>query len=88
MSACELHVSRKNCFQLVRRDDFKLRVGAIAWLLVGTPPAELRHVTEASALHMLVRNFDYQLGSERLPRKILALAPTALASRHSMRRVI
>jgi hypothetical protein len=58
----------KNGFQLVRRNNFKLLVGAIAWLFVGTPPPELRHMTEARALHMLVRDFHYQFGSERLPR--------------------
>src|SRR5258708_6902458 len=59
---------QKDGFQLVRRDDFKLRVGAIARLAVGAPPPELRHMTEARALHVLVRDFDYQLCSERLPR--------------------
>ena len=81
-------VSRENRFQLVRRNDFKLRVGAIARLLVGPPLPELRHMTESRPLHMLVCNFDYQLGSERLPRQILAVAPTALTSRHPMRCVI
>ena len=49
----------KNGSQLVGRNNFKLLVGAIAWLLVSTPPAELRHMTEARALHMLVRDFRY-----------------------------
>src|SRR5271168_1924892 len=75
-------VSCENRSQLVRRNDFKLRVSAIARLLVGPPLPELRHMTESSPLHMLVCNFDYQLGSERLPRQILAVAPTALTSRH------
>ncbi len=52
-------VSGKNGFQLVRRNNFKLLVGAIAWPFVGTPPPELRHMTEARALHMLVRDFHY-----------------------------
>src|SRR5271155_2423239 len=81
-------VSRENRFQLVRRNDFKLRISAIARLLVGPPLPELRHMTESRPLHMLVRNLDYQLGSERLPGQILAVAPTALTSRHAMRRVI
>src|SRR5271167_3512139 len=81
-------VSRENRFQLVRRNDFKLRVGAIARLLVATPLPELRHMAESLALHMLICNFDYQLGPERLPRQILAVAPTALTSRHPMRCVI
>ena len=88
LSSYVLEVSRENRFQLMRLNDFKLRVGAIARLLVGTPLPELRHMTESRALHMLVRNFDYQFGSERLPRQILAVAPTALASRHPMRCVI
>src|SRR5271154_5006429 len=78
-------VSSENRFQLVRRNDFKLRVGAIARVLVGPPLPELRHMAESRALHMLVCNFDYQLGPERLPRQILAVAPTALTSRHPMR---
>src|SRR5277367_1448605 len=80
--------SRENRFQLVRRNDFKLRVGAIARLLVGTPLPELRHMTESRSLHMLICNLNYQLGTERLPRQILAVAPTALTSGHSMRCVI
>ena len=61
-------------------------IGAVARLFVDTPPAKLRHVPEASALHVLVRDFDHQLGPQRLPRQILALAPAALASRHAMLR--
>jgi hypothetical protein len=83
-----LDVSRENRFQLVRWNDFKLRVGAIARLLVGTPLPELRHMTESRALHMLVCNLDYQFGSERLPGQILAVTPTALTSGHPMRCVI
>src|SRR5271168_2750079 len=80
--------SGENSSQLVRRDNLKLRVGPIARAFVSAPPPELRHMTEASALHMLVRDLDYQFGPERRPRKILAVTPTALASRHPMRRVI
>src|SRR5271154_5980391 len=83
-----MEVARENRFQLVRRNDLKLRVGAIARLLVGPPLPELRHMTESRPLHMLVCNFDHQLGSERLPGQILAVAPTALTSRHPMRCVI
>ena len=61
-------VAGEDRFQLVRRDDFELRVGAIARLLVGAPSPELRHMAEAGALHVLVCDFDYQFGSERLPR--------------------
>jgi hypothetical protein len=41
-------------------------------------------VTKAVALHMVVGDFDYQFGTERLPRQVLALAPAALATRHTM----
>src|SRR5438067_1133092 len=39
---------------------------------------------EPCPLHMFVSNFDHQLGTQRLPRQVLALAPAALAARHSM----
>src|SRR5271156_1705547 len=86
--SASLEVSRENRFQLVRRNAFKLRVGAIARLLVGPPLPELRHMAESRSLHMLICNLNYQLGTERLPRQILAVAPTALTSGHSMRCVI
>src|ERR1700677_710537 len=40
-------------------------------------------MTEAIALHVLVRNLDNQLEPQRFPRQILALAPAALAARHA-----
>src|SRR6202042_2032672 len=84
------HVSRgsaaggKDRRQLLRRDDFELRIGAVAGLLVRAPPSKMRHVTEAGSLHVLVSDFDHELGSQRLPRQILALAPAALATGHAM----
>jgi hypothetical protein len=42
--------------QFLRRHDFQLRVRAIARLFVGTPPAELRDVTKAVPLHVIVCN--------------------------------
>ena len=74
----------ENRHQLLRRHHFELGIGAVARLLVGAPPAKLRHVPEAGALHVLVGDFDHQLGPQRLPRQVLALAPAALASRHAM----
>ena len=58
----------------------------LARLFVGAPSAKLRHVAEARTLHVLICNFDNQLGPQWLPRKILAFAPAALASRHTMPR--
>ena len=37
-----------------------------------------------AALHVVVGDFDHQLGTQRLPRQILALAPAALAARHAL----
>src|ERR1700746_1747033 len=66
------------------RNDFELGIRAVARLLVRAPSAKLRCVTEAVALHVVVGDFDDQFGTERLPRQVLPLAPTALATRHTM----
>src|SRR5438128_1207604 len=71
--------------QLVRRDDLELVEGAVARLLVGTPPAELRRVTEPAALHVVVGDLDHQLRPQRLPGKIFPLAPAAHRSGHPPR---
>src|SRR5262245_28768757 len=70
--------------QLLRRDNFELGIGAVARLLVRAPPPKLRNVTEAASLHVVVSDFDRQLGTERLPGQVLALAPAALATRYTM----
>src|SRR5882724_10480962 len=80
LSAC----APKNRCQLVRRNHFELRIRAVARLLVRAPSAKMRHVPEASALHVLISDFHHQLGPQRLPRQVLALAPAALATRHAM----
>jgi hypothetical protein len=33
---------------------------------------------------VVVTDFDYQLGTQRLPREVLALAPTALTAGHAV----
>jgi digeranylgeranylglycerophospholipid reductase len=55
----------------VRGDHLQLLVGAVMWVLVGSPPTKVRGVTEARALHVLVGDFGHQLGAQRLPRQIL-----------------
>ena len=67
----------------MRRNDLELSVGAIAWLLIFSPSAELCGMTESVALHVVVSDFHHQLGPERLPRQILSLTPAALAARHA-----
>src|SRR4030095_7134995 len=38
-------------------------------------------MTEAVALHVVVSDFDYEFGTQRLPGQGLALAPAALGAR-------
>src|SRR5262249_15053252 len=72
--------------QFLRRHDFKLRIGAVAWLLVLAPSPKLRGVTKSIALHVIISDLDDQLGSQRFPREILARAPAALRTRHTATR--
>src|SRR5437870_2711 len=74
----------KDRHQLLRRNHFELGIRAVARLLIGAPPSKVRKVAEAGALHVFVGDFDHQLGPQRLPRQVLALAPAALATRHAM----
>src|SRR5215831_13780430 len=77
--------SGENHRQLFGRNNFELGIRAVARLLVRAPPAKLRCVTEAVALHVVVSDFDDQFRTQRLPRQVLALAPAALAARHAVR---
>src|SRR5580704_13995066 len=74
----------ENLHQLLRWNHLKLRVRAIARLLICAPPAKLGHVTEAGALHMLVSDFDHQFGSKRFPRQVFPLAPATLTAGHAL----
>src|SRR2546427_12880088 len=67
----------------MRRNDLELVVGAVARFLVRAPSSELRGVTEPAALHVVVGYFDHQLGTQRFPGQILALAPAALGAGHT-----
>ena len=71
-------------FQFFRCDYFKLSEGARFWFAVCAPAAEVGHVAEASALHVLVGDFDDEFGAERLPFEVFAVAPTALAAGHAV----
>ena len=53
----------ENHRQLFGRNDFELGIRAVARLLVRAPPAKLRCVTEAVALHVVVSDFDDQFGT-------------------------
>src|ERR1700746_3437467 len=78
---------RENRRQLLRRNHLKLRIRAVAGLLILAPSAELRRVAEPVSLHVVVSDFHHQLGAQRFPRQVLALAPAALPARHTFRRI-
>ena len=44
----------------------------------------MRHVAKAQTLHVLISDLCYQLRPQWLPRKIFALAPTALGTRNPL----
>ncbi len=74
----------KDQFEFVRRHDFELRVSAVGRFFVSAPAAKLRRVTKTISLHVLVSNFNHELGSQWLPRHVLAMTPATLRARHSM----
>ena len=50
---------RENRRQLLRRNHLKLRIRAVAGLLVLAPSAELRRMTEPVPLHVIVSDFHH-----------------------------
>ena len=68
----------------MRRHDLELRVVAVAGRLVRAPAPEVRDVTEALALHVVVGDLGDELRSQRLPGEGLAAAPAALRPRHPL----
>ena len=67
----------------MRRHDLELLERAVGRLLVGSPSTELRRVTEAISLHVVVGDFNHQLRTQRFPREVLPLAPAALPTWHT-----
>lgn len=63
----ELMSGRKDSGQFLGWDHLKLIVRAVGGLLIRSPAAKLRGVTEARSLHVIVGNFDYKFGAQRLP---------------------
>src|SRR5690349_22734068 len=80
-------LSTKDLLELLRRNDFELRKGAVARTLVRSPTPELRRVSKPSALHVVVRDFDDQLRPKRLPRQILVGAPATRRARFPLRAI-
>jgi hypothetical protein len=55
--AADLATMRENGCELLRWNDLELGISAVDRLFVWSPPAELRHMTEAASLHVLVSDF-------------------------------
>src|SRR5689334_9307798 len=68
----------KNRFDLMRRYDLELLVGAVARFLVKAPASKLRRMPKPIALHVVVSHFDNQLRSQWFPRQIFSLTPATL----------
>jgi len=60
----------------MRRHNLELRVGTVFRLLVGSPSAKLRGVSKATALHVIVGDFNNQLRPQWFPGQVLALTPS------------
>src|SRR6187455_2075835 len=74
----------KDLLDLGRGHHFELCVGAVARRLVDAETSELSGMSKATALHVIVGDLDHELGAQRFPRQILALAPAAEPSWHAL----
>ena len=74
----------ENLLEFVRYNHLELGVSAFFWALVRAPSAKVCHMPESPSLHMFVGDLNRKFRAQRLPRQILPLAPTALATRHAM----
>ena len=77
-------LAAENFFELLGWHDFQLLVGAGLRFSVAAPTAELRGVAEAVALHVIIGDFNDELGAQGFPRQIFSLAPAALAAGHAL----
>ncbi len=69
--------------EFLGRDDFELGVGAGGGSFVGAPTAEVGEVAEAVALHVLIGDFDDELGAEGLPGEVFGAGPARLCAWHA-----
>ena len=74
----------ENRFQFLWSYDFQLREGARLGFAIDAPTPEVRHVAEASALHVFIRDLDDEFGAERFPFKVFPAAPAAFAAGHAV----
>jgi hypothetical protein len=80
-----IRLAAKHGCDLLGRDHLELveRTGLRG--LVPPPATELSGMAKARTLHVIVPDLHDQLGTQWLPRQILALTPTAQAARHALR---
>ena len=71
--------------KLESRNDLELIVATVVRWLVVAPAQERGGVAKPVALHVVVLHFADPLDAHRLPRQVLARAPTALAAWHALR---
>lgn len=57
----------KDLREFLRRNHFQLGEGAAAGAPVGPPSMEVSNVAKAPRLHVLVSNFDNELGADGFP---------------------
>src|SRR5262249_41517505 len=76
---------RKDLPEFIRRNHFQLIVPTIPRLFIEPPSSKLRRMPEPAPLHMVILDLRHQLRSQRLPRQVLSLAPTAPTTRHALR---
>src|SRR5262249_20602916 len=81
-----LSAGRKDRRELMRWHDLELRERTVTRWLVRSPPSELRRMAKAPALHVVVRDLDDELRTQRLPREIFALTPSAPVTGSALRR--
>src|SRR5690606_15429280 len=76
---------REDPLEFVGRRHFELIVTAVLRLLVRPPSQKESRMPEAIALHVVILHFAYALDPERLPRQVLARAPSTLHAGHAAR---
>ena len=79
-AASEDELATEDLLQLLRRYNFELRERAVARRLVRPPATKLRRVAKARPLHVIIRDLNDELGTQRLPRQILSGTPATLAA--------
>src|SRR5262249_21196545 len=75
----------EDLLELVSLRDLELAVATVARAPVGPPAEEHGGVPEPVALQVVILDLAHPLDAQRLPREVLARAPSALAAGHPRR---